>query len=1105
MVTSTFDIAGPLPEGTTVLEASAGTGKTWTVGALVTRYVAEGEATLDEMLLITFSRAASQELRERVRAALVEAERVLADPAAADRSDALVARLLAADEAEPGEPARRLRDALAGYDAATIATTHEFCQLVLRSLGVAGDTDARARLVEDLTDLVVEVTDDLYLARYAGEESPPFPLEDARTLARDVVEDPQARITPDLDDESTTGGARVGFACAVRAEVDRRKRKLGILSFDDLLSRLAAALQDEDAPARMRMQARWRIVMVDEFQDTDPVQWKVIQRAFVGRATVVLIGDPKQAIYRFRGGDVVTYLRARDTAGTLQTLGTNWRSDAALLESLQVVLEGAALGHPDIVVHPVEAHHPGSRLVGAPESAPFRIRQVVRDSFALTRDDCIAAGDARAHIARDCAADIARLLDSGATWDGSPVEAGHVAVLVSDRKKGMLVQEQLRSRGIPAVVAGGGQVFKEPAADDWLALLEGLAEPHRSDRVRAAALTCFFGHTVAELDTGGDVLTDEVSDRLRGWALLLRGHGVAALFAAAEALGLGERVLRRVGGERFLTDLRHLAQVLHEAATRDRLGLTGLLGWFHEERRQTASATERTRRLDSDAAAVQIVTIHASKGLQYPVVYLPFACEAFVFPTVHALYHDDEGERCLDVARAGPDWTDHDSRHRAEEAGDELRDLYVSLTRAQSQVVTWWAPTANTRNGGLHRLLFGRGPGAAVVPDQCAVPTDEEATHRLTAVAGAGGPVLEASVVPDSGLSPRREPRPAMDVRHFDREVDADWRRTSYSGLIRAEVPLPGVTSEREEPVLDDEPEPVDDGVGPAVPEPDEAMVSPMADLPAGADFGSLVHAVLEHADPNAPDLKAELRAQVVDQLRWWPVAVDPELLAEALVPLHHTPLGPLMPGLTLTDLPLDDRLRELDFEIPLVGGDHRDATREIVLLRDVAPLLRRHLDPGDPMRDYAGRLEQPVLGDQPLRGYLSGSIDVVFRVPAGSGQRFVVADWKTNMLGEPGRQITADDYAPDRLADAMLHSHYPLQALIYSVVLHRFLRWRLTGYDPAQHLGGVVYLYLRGMCGPETPVVDGHPAGVFSWSLPPDLVVALSDLLDRSPAEVSA
>jgi exodeoxyribonuclease V beta subunit len=185
--------------------------------------------------------------------------------------------------------------------------------------------------------------------------------------------------------------------------------------------------------------------------------------------------------------------------------------------------------------------------------------------------------------------------------------------------------------------------------------------------------------------------------------------------------------------------------------------------------------------------------------------------------------------------------------------------------------------------------------------------------------------------------------------------------------------------------------------------------------------------------------------------------------------------------------------------------GIDRDQSRSSVLLRDVAPLLRQHLAPGDPMRDYADRLEQPILGDQPLRGYLSGSIDVVFRVPGSSGHRYVVADWKTNLLGERGNPLTAADYAPDRLSEAMLHSHYPLQALLYSVVLHRFLRWRLPGYSPAEHLGGVVYLYLRGMCGPQTPLVDGHPAGVFSWPLPPELVTSLSDLLDRSPLEVPA
>jgi exodeoxyribonuclease V beta subunit len=224
-------------------------------------------------------------------------------------------------------------------------------------------------------------------------------------------------------------------------------------------------------------------------------------------------------------------------------------------------------------------------------------------------------------------------------------------------------------------------------------------------------------------------------------------------------------------------------------------------------------------------------------------------------------------------------------------------------------------------------------------------------------------------------------------------------------------------------------------------------------------------------------------------------VAAPAEELADALLPLHDTPLGPLAPGLTLRDLGRADRLCELDFEFPLAGGDLRVAAPD-VRLRDLAALWRRHLASGDPLAPYAERLEQPALGDQHLHGYLSGSIDVVLRVPGEGAPGFVVADYKTNLLGEPGRVLTAADYAAPLLAEAMLHSHYPLQATLYSVVLHRYLRWRLAGYDPERHLGGVLYLYLRGMCGPATPVVDGHPAGVFSWAPPAAFVVAVSDLL---------
>jgi exodeoxyribonuclease V beta subunit len=272
-----------------------------------------------------------------------------------------------------------------------------------------------------------------------------------------------------------------------------------------------------------------------------------------------------------------------------------------------------------------------------------------------------------------------------------------------------------------------------------------------------------------------------------------------------------------------------------------------------------------------------------------------------------------------------------------------------------------------------------------------------------------------------------------------------------------------------------------------------------MAALPSGAAFGSLVHAVLEETDPEAPDLRVELAAHTREQLAWWPVGVVADELAEALLPSQLTPLGATASGLSLGDIPLRDRLCELDFEFPLTGGDRPATLRPDVRLRELAPLLTAHLPADDPLAPYAEQLTGP-LGDQSLRGYLSGSIDVVLRVPDPDrphDHRFVVVDYKTNLLGEVGVPVTSADYGHGEMAAAMLHSHYPLQALLYSVVLHRYLRWRLPSYTPEQHLGGVLYLFLRGMCGPDTPVVDGHVAGVFDWSPSAALVVALSDLVE--------
>ncbi|MFC5993242.1 UvrD-helicase domain-containing protein [Pseudonocardia hispaniensis] len=1114
-----FDVCGPLPpEGaTTVLEASAGTGKTFTIAALAARYIAEGRATLPQLMLVTFGREATRELRDRVRERLVAAQRGLADPAAARAGDDPVVALLAgadgAPEAEVAARRRRLGTALAHFDAATIATTHQFCQQMLAGLGVVGDGDPDAVFVESVDELVTEVVDDFYVRKYAapGAGNPPFDRTEALELARCAVEDEHARLEPADAPDGSAAGVRYRFADAVRREVTRRKRARRLFSYDDMLNRLDEALADpvRGPAARARLRERYSVVLVDEFQDTDQVQWRILSSAFHGHSALVLIGDPKQAIYAFRGADVVSYLAAADQASTTATLARNWRSDTALLTALESVFGGAALGDDRIVVHPLEAEHTGRRLTEAPVGAPLRLRIVGRDRLpVLTGRGLGVVGPARQVASTDAAADIARLLAGPARVDRRPIRPGDVAVLVRTNVQGGLIREALAAAGVPAVLTGTASVFATPIAGEWLTLLEAIEQPQRTTRLRAAALTCFVGHTVAELcGPDGEAHAEKLAGLLRSWSAVLREHGVAALLeTVSDSRHLPQRLLGCTDGERRLTDLRHIAQVLHRAATEHHLGPAALTEWLRHRIDEAAADTgaERSRRLESDAEAVQIVTVHRSKGLEFPIVYLPFGWDRFVprEPDV-LLLHDEGGDRVLDVGGpAGPGYRARLAAHRAEEAGEDLRLLYVAMTRARCQVVAWWVPATTTASSALHRLLVGR-PAPGTTPAQSyPVPDDAAMLAELRRLASADLVVESVGEPVARRWQPPRRTTPELTAARFDRRLDTAWGRTSYSALTAAthDRPPAEVASEPEDSGLDDEPaEDLELAGAAANADPAVANVpSPMAALPVGTEFGTLVHAVLETADPTAPDVLGELAERARAELARRPAALDPTELAAALVPVVQTPLGPLTGGRSLHAIPPADRLTELEFELPLAGGDAPGAA---LTLGDLAALLRVHLPADDPLGRYPDLLDSAALCAQPLRGYLTGSIDAVLRVDG----RFLVVDYKTNWLGPAGpagrEPLTAAHYAPPLLAEAMLAAHYPLQALLYSVALHRYLRWRLAGYDPHRHLGGALYLFLRGMCGPGTPVVDGMPCGVFGWAPRPELIIELSRLLDTGRA----
>nr|WP_067659648.1 UvrD-helicase domain-containing protein [Nocardia harenae] len=1080
-----------MPTGTTVLEASAGTGKTHAIVGLAVRYVAEAGIAVSDLLLVTFSRAATQELRERTRERFVAVAAALAEPERAAAHDDELVRALAGTE--PALRRQRLLAALAEFDAGTIATTHSFCQRMLDELGLAGDDDPGTRLVENVDDVVQTVADDLYLARYARTE-PPFPPKAARALALAAVHDRHATLAPDQDGE---GGERVAFATAVRAETERRKRLLGLRDFDDLLVVLHDVLADpvHGPGARARVRERFPVALVDEFQDTDPLQWEILRLAFHGASTLVLVGDPKQAIYAFRGAEVLSYLDAVAVADARHELTHNRRSDAGLLRALAHLQGGAALGHPAITVAGVEPTREWSRLTGPDERiVPLRLRCLPRTGAGpLGSSGFPQIGRVRERAAADLADDVVGLLESGVRLRdraGAPRDLGpgDIAVLVRTRSQLEVVRAALDRVGVAAVLAGGTSVFGTPSATHWLWVLRALEQPHRSDRVRLAACTPLLGVDAAELDRGGAELTGRISTLLRESARLFGRAGFAAVFERlAAATELAPRLLGLRNGERELTDLRHLAQLLDQVALTDGLGLTALTRWLGDRVRDPASGSvaDRSRRLDRDSAAVQIATVHASKGLEFPIVYLPFAWDSARNPKpATQLYHDGR-TRVLDVG--GPDIpgaAETRRRAEAEEAGEELRLLYVALTRAMCQVVAWWAPAWGTESAPLHRMTLGRPDRGPEVPARAPVPADAAALAALTAWAAPADGAIAVSA-PDGAApaEPHRlhvEPQTGpLAAATFRRALDHQWRRTSYSALTAGAHEAAAETEPENDRARPDEPVGIQ-VLDPAEPPAPAAPPSLMNALPYGAEFGTLVHGVLELVDTDAADLAAEVRARCRDAVHAAASAADPEVLAAALLAVLHTPLGL---GRTLAEIPSPDRLSELDFELPLAGGE-RPATAA-ASLPAIAALLERHLPADDALAGYPAQLAH--LDGGALRGYLTGSIDAVLRLP---GPRFVVVDYKTNRLGLG--DLTVAHYTPERMAAEMIRSHYPLQAVLYAVALHRFLRWRLPGYDPERHLGGVRYLFVRGMIGPETP----GGAGIFAWTPPAALVTELSDLL---------
>jgi exodeoxyribonuclease V beta subunit len=886
---------------------------------------------------------------------------------------------------------------------------------------------------------------------------------------------------------------------SVPAALRDEKRRQRVVSFDDMLANLHRALE-ADAPRpgpgaealAAALRRRFPAALIDEFQDTDPLQFGIFLRIYRGQpGPLFLVGDPKQAIYRFRNADLHTYLKAEGEARHHYSLPANQRSVTGLIDGCNVLFgaHDRAFLQAGIVFRPVEPGEKQTQL-GFPaledRSAEARAALQVWLLPRGAEGRRIHRNAAKPLCARVTAAEIARLLaEAGAgriRLGNGPLTAADIAVLVRSHGQGRIMREALAERGIACVELSQASVFATLEAEELARILLAIAE-RRDNLLRAALATDLLGYDAAAID---GFVRDEADffrhlERFAAYRDLWAQRGFAVMFRRLlREEGVEARLLAAPRGERRLTDVLHLGELLAQAA-REHAGVDTLLRWFQAQRQQAMVDDNAQLRLESDSERVQIVTIHKSKGLEYPVVFCPFLWDGFQRaasgPADLLEYHED-GRTVLDFDPASRGSDEIKGLIREEEAAETLRLIYVALTRAVQRCYLI---------AGLYERAAGRGQ-----------PTPDESTRSLLnwLVAGGGwepadwlnsqkkrdADLIEAiwrelpGRAESGGLAVADLPEPPtveaqasqpasspFQARTFTRTLSESWNLGSFSAMIRNR-PDAGDGADHD----------ADAGHGgrgamPSLIPGDDALR-----FPAGAEAGSCIHTLFELANFSQPE-SAEDAIHLALARHPLPPAQrsdGPEVLAARLRSLLRNVLSTPLPRpdaapLRLSSLAPADCLHELRFT--LAGG----------------PLAAEAVNAF--LRDQG--YELPPLSFRTIQGYLTGAIDLVLRADG----RYYLLDWKSNHLGhEPG------DYAPAALAEVMREERYTLQYLIYCLALHRHLRARLPGYDYLRDFGGVYYLFVRAVR-PDWAEGQAAPPGVFFDRPDPDVIAALDALLGQT------
>lgn len=1148
--------------GERLIEASAGTGKTFTIAALYLRLLLGlgGEAaypraiSVEELLVVTFTEAATEELRGRIRSNIHE----LRIACLRGESDNPLYSALLAEIADKDDAAKTLLLAERQMDEAAVFTIHGFCQRMLSLNAFESGMLFEQQLIEDesrlryqacadfwrrhcypLTRDIAAVIHDVWkgprdllksLDRWLQGEapqlkSPPAPNETLAERHQQIIaridslkqqwreqvgeiegvlensgldrrkfnrgnqgkwmekvnawaqEETLSYQLPDalekfaqsfLLERTKAGGeppvhplfSAVESLLAssltltdlvlaramveIRDAVAREKRRRGELGFDDMLSRLDEALRgDSGETLASAIRQRFPVAMIDEFQDTDPQQYRIFRRIWRRQpeTALLLIGDPKQAIYAFRGADIFTYMKARGDVAAHYTLDTNWRSSPGMVGSVNRLfsLSDNPFMFHEIPFLPVKAAAKNKGLRFTVDAADVPAMNVW-----LMPGDTVGSGDYQTFMAQLCATQIRDWLSAGQQgrallWRGEtsrPVQASDITVLVRNRLEAAQVREALQTLGIPSVyLSNRDSVFETLEAQELLWLLQAVLAPERENTLRSALATSMFGLTALDIENlnqdeqAWDALVEEFSEYRQIW----RQRGVMPMLRALmTARHIAENLLATRGGERRLTDILHISELLQEAASQLE-SEHALVRWLAQHIAEPDSnAASQQMRFESDKHLVQIVTIHKSKGLEYPLVWLPFI--ARFRKQDQAFYHDRETFAA--VLDLGQDEASLELAE-AERLAEDLRLLYVALTRAVWHCSLGVAPLSSRKSGNsdFHLSALGRLLQAGEAMDAAGLAA------RLADFCHGD---IALQIPGELDLTPWQAPAatiPRLSARELQRRIADDWRVTSYSGLQQH-----GFSGGQDLlPRLD-----VDAaGVGEVVEEP---QLTPHQ-FPRGAAPGTFLHSLFEELDFTQPVpegwMAEKLQLSGFDA-QWAPVLTD------WLGGVLKTRLPG--PDIALNQLAARDKQVEMAFYLPIA---------QLLTAERLDALIRQY----DPLS-----ADTPPLDFRQVRGMLKGFIDLVFRHEG----RYYLLDYKSNWLGED-----REAYTRPAMEQAMRAHRYDLQYQLYSLALHRYLRHRLADYDYDRHFGGVIYLFLRGMDGqeggqgifttrPVRPLIDG-------------------------------